>query len=93
MALTHAAAPGFGFRMPPRANFDIPDSLLAQVDFKWLMAGHGWHVDTARFDEDPAYASQMLEFALSSQSSVLRDSAAALMAQKDRATARGSGPD
>jgi hypothetical protein len=68
----------------PRRNFDIPDSLLAEVDFKWLMAGHGWHVDMARFLSDPAYAAQCLDLAMNAGSPVLRESAASLLAQIER---------
>lgn len=39
------------------------DALLAEVDFKWLMAGQGWWVDTARFHGDPDYAAQFLRSA------------------------------
>jgi len=62
----------------PQLNFDIPDSLLAEVDFKWLMAGHGWHVDVARLRSDPAYAAQILGKAMASEFEALRDCAATL---------------
>lgn len=63
-----------------RPNFDIPDSLLAEVDFKWLMAGHGWWVDTTRFHDDAAYASELLRCALASESVTLRRCAEELLA-------------
>lgn len=56
----------------PQLNFDIPDALLAEVDFKWLMAGHGWHVDMARFGNEHAYAARMLDLARHSDSQALR---------------------
>jgi len=56
----------------PQLNFEIPETLLAEVDFKWLMAGHGWHVDMVRFGEDTAYAAQMLDWAKHSNSQALR---------------------
>ncbi len=56
-------------------------SLLAAVDFKWLMTGHGWWVDSARFHDDPSYAATLLGLAMASPSSALRDCAARLLAQ------------
>lgn len=35
---------------------DTGAALLAEVDFKWLMAGQGHDVDAARLHDDPAYA-------------------------------------
>lgn len=58
-------------------------SLLAAVDFKWLMTGHGWWVDSARFHDDPSYATTLLSLAMASPSSALRDCAARLLAQMD----------
>jgi hypothetical protein len=55
-------------------------ALLAEVDFKWLMAGQGWWVDTARFHRDPAYAAQFLLSALASPCTALRDCARCLQA-------------
>ena len=62
-------------------NFDISESLLAEVDFKWLMAGHGWRVDTTRFHDDAAYASQLLHSAMGSESAALRRCAAEFLAR------------
>ena len=56
-----------------------PVLLLAEVDFKWLMAGQGWWIDPARFRQDPSYASHFLELAMDSPSRVLRDCAASLL--------------
>ena len=53
-------------------------SLLAEVDFKWLMSGQGWWVDTNRFHKEPAYAAALLKLALASQSFALRECAALL---------------
>ena|GEM_PF-1449336 len=75
----------------PRLNFDIPDALLAEVDFKWLMAGHGWQIDTARLGRDPEYAARVLQWALDSESPALRECATALHAQIE--TARTPGKD
>ncbi len=65
------------------------DALLAEVDFKWLMAGQGWWVDTARFHADPDYAAQFLRSALASPCAELRECAACLQAliEKDIVTA------
>ena len=56
-------------------------SLLTEIDFKWLMAGQGWWVDTTRFHGDPSYAARFLRLALASQSVALRECAALLQAQ------------
>jgi hypothetical protein len=62
-------------------------SLLAEVDFKWLMAGQGLWIDPTRFHNDPSYAAGLLGFALTSQSFALRASAALIEAQLVRKTA------
>ncbi len=59
-------------------------ALLTEVDFKWLMAGQGLWIDSARFHRDPPYAADLLRLALASPSSVLRECAALLQAQLDR---------
>ena len=56
-------------------------SHLAAVDFKWLMTGHGWWVDSARFHTDPRYAVTLLDLAMASPSSALQECAARLRAQ------------
>lgn len=56
-------------------------SLLSAVDFKWLMTGHGWWVDSARLSTDPSYAATLLGLAMASPSAALRDCAARLQAQ------------
>lgn len=56
-------------------------SILAEVDFKWLMAGEGWWIDAPRFETDPSYAAGLIRLALESSSFALRESAAALQAQ------------
>ncbi|MEY4884684.1 MAG: hypothetical protein RIS34_2538 [Pseudomonadota bacterium] len=53
-------------------------ALLVEVDFKWLMAGQGWWVDTTRFHTDPVYAARFLGSALASQCAALRNCAACL---------------
>lgn len=60
---------------------DERDSLLTEIDFKWLMAGQGWWIDTTRFHCDPAYAARFLRLALESQSVALRECAALLQSQ------------
>ncbi|MDB5743805.1 MAG: hypothetical protein JWR68_2120 [Polaromonas sp.] len=62
---------------------DRPVPLLAEVDFKWLMAGQGWWIDPARFHQDPAYAGHFLKLALASPSRALRDCAASLLSLVD----------
>ena len=63
---------------PVAAIADTREALLATVDFKWLMTGQGWWVDTARFHTDPSYAADMLRLAMSSSSFALRECAAGL---------------
>ncbi len=56
-------------------TIDSRSALLAEVDFKWLMAGQGWLVDTARLHTDPAYAARFLGSALASHCEALRQCA------------------
>lgn len=49
--------------------------LLEEVDFKWLMAGQGWWIDTTRLHSDPSYAAGFLRLAMESQSFVVRECA------------------
>lgn len=60
---------------------DERSALLAEVDFKWLMAGEGWWVDMVRFQRDSAYAGEFLRSALASPCAALRDCAALLKAR------------
>ena len=60
---------------------DARVSLLAEVDFKWLMAGQGWWIDAARLHGDHSCAAGLIRFALSSHSFALRGCAALLQAQ------------
>lgn len=53
-------------------------SFLQDVDFKWLMAGHGWWIDADRFHSDSSYAAHWLKLAEASDMPVLRESAAQL---------------
>ncbi len=43
---------------------DPQDDILAEVDFKWLMAGQGHWVDTTMLRTDTGYAHQCVETAL-----------------------------
>jgi len=52
--------------------------LLAEVDFKWLMAGRGQWIDLARFRCDSLYAAGLIRLALTSNSLALRECAALL---------------
>ena len=70
-------------------NEDV--SLLAEVDFKWLMAGQGWRINPGRFHSDPSYAFRFLRLAMASPSLALRDCAAALQAQMGGRIASNSG--
>lgn len=55
--------------------------LLEEVDFKWLMAGQGWWIDTDRLHNDPSYADHLLDLVEVTESAVLKDCAALLRAQ------------
>lgn len=70
---------------------DDGSSLLTEVDFKWLMAGQGWWIDTARFHSDPAYAARFLRLARASSSFALRQCAALLQARMGGPLAFGAG--
>ncbi len=72
----------------PQLHFEIPETLLAEVDFKWLMAGHGWHVDMVRFGKDTNYTDQMLDWAKNSKSQALRTCADVLHGHVARAALR-----
>ena len=52
--------------------------LLEEVDFKWLMAGQGWWIDTTRLHSDPSYAARFLRLAKASPSFALRQCATIL---------------
>ena len=56
-------------------------ALLEEVDFKWLMAGQGWWIDTCRLHTDADYASQWLRLVAQSPSAALRNCAAHLQAR------------
>ena len=54
--------------------------LLVEVDFKWLMAGQGRWVDSARIRTDPLYAGLCLNDAINSPCDALRVCARLLQA-------------
>ena len=57
--------------------------LLEEVDFKWLMAGQGWWIDTTRLHSDRSYAARFLRLARATKSKALRDCATLLQEQID----------
>ena len=65
---------------------DACASLLAEVDFKWLMAGQGLRIDLPRprFRSDVVYAAKLISLALNSESFALRERAALLQAQQSK---------
>ena len=76
----------FASQMPEPGTSSAPNggsgvSLLAAVDFKWLMTGHGWWVDSTRFHADPTYAATLLDLAMASPCAALQDCAARLLSQ------------
>jgi hypothetical protein len=52
-------------------ELDADALLLLDVDFKWLMSGHGWWIDTPRIRQDPSYATHCLDYAMTSTSIAL----------------------
>lgn len=69
-----------------RLNFDIPDALLAEVDFKWLMSGQGYRVDPKRFYAEQAYTMDLLQLGLHSESPAVHVCAAYLLEKIERAS-------
>ncbi|NML18056.1 hypothetical protein [Azohydromonas caseinilytica] len=66
------------------------DSLLALVDFKWLMAGLGWRIDLTRLCRDAGYLGDCARLGLSSESSLLRRCSAELLRRHPAAQACGA---
>jgi hypothetical protein len=60
-----------GMLLTPPSDED--DCVLELVDFKWLMAGRGWHIDVSRLHRDSAYAVQCIERGLQSDLPLLRE--------------------
>lgn len=54
--------------LSPSDSQTLCDDLLMEVDFKWLMAGKGYWVDTRRLHNDSVYAHSCAEHARSSHS-------------------------
>ena len=65
----------------PPENVEGDISMLAEVAFKWLMAGQGWWIDTVRFHSDPSYAAGFLRLARASSSLALQECAAMVEAE------------
>lgn len=69
---------------PNNQAMPMPDDrlvMLEEVDFKWLMAGQGWWIDTDRLHSDPSYATHLLDLVETTRSVALKDCAALLRAQ------------
>ena len=60
---------------------DARACMLAEIAFKWLMAGQGCWIDTTRLHNDPLYAAGLLRMALASHNLALRECAEVLQAQ------------
>jgi hypothetical protein len=63
------------------------ESLLAMVDFKWLMVGLGWRVDLTRLRRDAAYLGECVRLGLSSELPLLRQRSAELLNRHPAAAA------
>ncbi len=63
----------------------LRSAMLMKTDFKWLMAGEGYHVDPGRLEKDAQYAKTCLQFALASTCESLRACAHCLRAELDGA--------
>ena len=71
---------------PPRREHQPSASdervlLLEEVDFKWLMAGQGWWIDTTRLHNDPNYATHLFDLVDASALPALQDCALLLRAK------------
>ena len=77
---TRATATPPSHEHPPSAT-EACVLLLEETDFKWLMAGQGWWIDTTRLHNDPAYAARLLGLAEADALPALRDCATLLRAQ------------
>lgn len=53
-------------------GLDSQEDMLIEVDFKWLMAGQGYWVDTTRLRTDSEYAHTCVEHALHSHCPALQ---------------------
>ena len=94
MAKQYESAQGMqadGVAIP--AGPDAQAALLTEVDFKWLMAGQGCWVDSARLQADASYASDMLKRARASSCTALRDCAVTLQAQMVACAPATKAPD
>ena len=76
-SVADAAIPAF-FAPAAAHEDESGEYVLAEVDFKWLMAGEGWWIDSTRFHSDATYAARFLTSALYSSSNVLRECAESL---------------
>ena len=65
--------------------------LLMKTDFKWLMAGAGYHVDPQRLENDASYAQACLQFALKSDCAPLRACADCLSEEMGQSANRLTG--
>ena len=55
-----AATPPDQTGAPDEGDANARGELLAEVDLKWLMAGHGQWIDPLRLHCDPLYAAEVL---------------------------------
>lgn len=79
MPATHTTPPQPAREHQPAAN-EGRVLLLEEVDFKWLMAGQGWWVDTTRLHQDPVYAAHWLNLVDARALPALKDCATLLRA-------------
>ena len=75
------ATPSLSTAAAKEAGTDERLVLLEEVDFKWLMAGQGWWIDTWRLHTDSGYASHLLQLVEQTPSAALRTCAAHLQAR------------
>ena len=64
--------------------YHLRHDMLNEIDFKWLMAGQGCHIDPARLKSDFSYARACLQWALDSNCDPLRSCAACLRAELEQ---------
>lgn len=63
---------------PPSSGSAARSTLVAIIEFKWLLAGHGIHMHVEQLQNDPEYARRLLDRAAAAPSAVLREAAGRL---------------
>lgn len=62
----------------PSSGRPARDCLVAIIELKWLLTGHGIHVHVEQLQNDPEYARRLLDRAAATPNAALREAAARL---------------